>query len=254
MDSTVTLQLRGDDIGMESYARAIDHFTLLMGELSRAAGVQGLRWEIANLEGGSATTQIRAARNGFEADRVDDVVRSYLQVGKALSRSELVPFSAEVQKHAEAIADVLNEGVEGVLFETSEDEAEITKALDAVAPSPKPQPSKAFGAVTGQIQTLSSRNKLTFTLFDRLHDRAVRCYLRDGQESLVEGAWQRNATVVGVVTRDADSGRPLSIRKIESVDVLNGDPLAWGRARGSLKSDPNGKSPEARIREMRDAS
>jgi hypothetical protein len=119
MDSTVTLQLRGDDIGIESYARAIDHFTLLVGELSRAAGLHGLRWEVANLEGGSATTQIRAARDGFEADKVDEVVRSYLQVGK-------------------------------------EDEAEVTKALDPVAPNPKPQPSKAFGVVTGQIQALSS--------------------------------------------------------------------------------------------------
>jgi hypothetical protein len=251
---TVILQLRGNDIQIESYARTLDHFSLLMAELSQAAGVGGLRWDVSNLAYGSAVTEVRASPNGFAPEQVDEVVRSYLQVGKALSQDQIVPFSPEVQRHAAGIAAVLEEGVEGVLFETPEDEAEVTKSLGTIATAPKAQPSKAFGAVTGQIQTLSSRNALTFTLFDRLHDRAVRCYLRDGQESLVADAWQHNATVVGLVTRDADSGRPLSVRKIESVDLLNGDRNGWQRARGALRPDPNGKSPETRIREMRDAS
>jgi len=251
---TVTLQLRGDDIRIEAFAQAIDHFSSLMAELSRAAGAKGLKWEVAGLEAGSATTQVRAARNGFAPEQVDEVVRSYLQVGKALSESAILPFSPEVQKHALAIAEVLDEGVEGILFETPEDEALVSHAVDEAHPVPVGQrQSKAFGAVTGRIQTLTSRNALMFTLYDRLHDRAVRCYLREGQESLVEDAWQKTATVVGWVTRDADSGRPVNVRKIESLELLAGDPQGYRRARGALKPDPEGLSPEERIRRMRDA-
>jgi hypothetical protein len=253
---TVTLQLRGDDIRIETYAQAIEHFSLLMAELSRAAGAKGLRWEVSTLEAGSATTQVKAAPNGFKPEQVDEVVRSYLQVGKALSESIVIPFSDEVQKHAVAIAEVLEQetDVEAILFETPEDQALVSRAIDEPeAPTPK-QPSQALGAVTGQIQTLSSRNALTFTLYDRLHDRAVRCYLREGQESMVEGAWQSNATVIGLVTRDADSGRPVNVRQIESVEILPNVPDAWQEARGALRTKSDTPPPEVRIREMRDAS
>jgi len=252
---TVTLQLRGDDIRIEAFAQAIDHLSLLIGELSKAAGANGLRWEVSSLEAGSATTQIRAAPNGFAPEQVDEVVRSYLQVGKALSEDMIVPFSPEVQKHALAIAEVLDEGVEGILFETPEDEALVSHVVDEVhAPRQVAQrQTKAFGAVTGRIQTLSSRNALTFTLYDRLHDRAVRCYLKEGQENLVEDGWNKMATVVGWVTRDGDSGRPVNVRKIEAVDFLTGDPQGFQRARGMLPADPEGLSPEERIRRMRDA-
>lgn len=253
---TVTLQLRGEDIRIEAYAQAIRHFSLLMDELSRAAGAKGLRWEVSYLETGSATTQIKASSNGFQPEQVDEVVRSYLQIGKALSEAVVLPFSDEVKRQAISIAKVLEDDpdVEAILFETPEDQALVSRAIDEDARAQARQPSQAFGAVTGQIQTLSSRNALTFTLFDRLHDRAVRCYLDEGQESLVEGAWQHNATVTGLVTRDADTGRPVNVRQIESVEVLPNDPRAWEQARGALRVDPGTPPPEIRIREMRDAS
>lgn len=249
---TVTLQLKGDDIRIEAFARAIDHFSLLIAELSRSAGAEGLRWEVSRLEGGSATTQISAARNGFAPDQVDNVVRSYLEVGRALSESATLPFSPEVEKHARGIAAVLDQGVEAVMFENPEDEAIVSKAVGDPRRAPAHQlKSRAYGAVTGQIQTLTNRNALAFTLYDRLHDRAVRCYLREGQGDLVEGFWKKNATVIGAVTRESETGRPVNVREIETIEPLS-SAGAWHRARGVLP--PDERTPEDRIREMRDAS
>jgi hypothetical protein len=253
---TVTLELRGDDIRIDAFARAIDHFSLLIGELSRAAGAEGLRWEIASLQTGSATTQIRAIPDGTGSDQVDEVVRSYLEVGRALCNGVIVPFSPEVQRHAEAMAAVLDEGVEGVLFETPEDEALVTQVPgkpNLSVPVLRRRRTKAYGAVTGKISTLSDRKALSFTIYDRLNDRAVRCYLRKGQEGLVADMWRKNATVIGIVTRDGETGQAENVRGIEAIE-----PLTAGRvdgylgARGSLK--PGDGLPEDRIRRMRDAS
>ena len=66
-------------------------------------------------------------------------------------------------------------------------------------------------------------------------------------------AWSRIADVAGVVTRDAKTGRPLSIRKVTSVDVIEpeGEPTGFLRARGAV----NGTAPaEVVIRRLRDAS
>ncbi len=115
-------------------------------------------------------------------------------------------------------------------------------------------PSISIGAITGRVQTLSSRSGLRFNLYDTIHDRAVACYLGPGQEEIMRGAWGNRATVVGRVSRDPLTGKPISIRDIRKVELLDDvAPGAYRQARGVVPWEPGDILPEEAIRLLRDA-
>jgi hypothetical protein len=91
-------------------------------------------------------------------------------------------------------------------------------------------------------------------LYDNLEDKPVYCYLTEGQEELMRGAWRQRAFVVGKVTRDPLTGRPVNIRHITAAEVLRDvPPGSYVHARGIIPFDPKGPSPEEIIRRFRDA-
>src|SRR5438552_11464794 len=103
-----------------------------------------------------------------------------------------VPYSKRVQKEAKGLAGMLLSGVEAVRFDTAE--GEVTLRDLSAAPEPPPTvtpPTSTYGAVTGRVQTLSSRSHLRFTLYDRLYERAVSCYVTEGRESLMREIWDK---------------------------------------------------------------
>ncbi|MDX6690175.1 MAG: hypothetical protein QOG15_1632 [Solirubrobacteraceae bacterium] len=251
---TVTLALEGDAVTLEQFARAVEGFAHLVRLLSNDAKAPGLGWEIADLEYSSAITTARvAALNGYEPGQVEHVVRAYLEIGQSLQRGHTIPYGEKIREQADAIVRVLDEGVRAVRFETAEADATIVVASDA-GKTAALEPTSAYGAVTGRIQTLSSRSRLRFTLYDKRHDRPVSCYLVDGSEDLMRDAWDRMASVEGVVTRDAITGRPLSVRKIRNVELLHeGHPSDYRAARAAIPRRTDVPRAEVRIRRSRDA-
>jgi hypothetical protein len=112
----------------------------------------------------------------------------------------------------------------------------------------------AYGAVTGRVQTVTDRNRLRFIVYDHVHDRAVSCYLVEGHEDLMREMWGREAHVEGWITRDPESGRPLSVRKVTHVTpITKAEPQDYIRARGVVPLNPAGAKPEETIRRLRDA-
>lgn len=191
------------------------------------------------------------AKNGGDRDRVEQVVRSYLEVGQALETGTTIPYSRRVQKEAKGLAAILSLGVEAVRFDTAEGEATL-REVSIPAPA-SPVISGAYGAVTGRVQTLTSRSQLRFTLYDRLYERAVSCYVAEGRQSLIREIWDKLATVEGWVTRDPVSGRPLAVRRITNVTLVDEfGPQADIEARGVVPVKPGDPSPEVAIRRIRD--
>jgi hypothetical protein len=260
MADTVTLALQGETVGLDEFADAIARFARLVVSLSREAKAPGLGWEIDELDAGSAITTVRANLNGYQPQQVEQVVRSFLEVGRALQEGQTIPFPDPVKRDAEGIADLLrakNTQIEEIRFETAEDEAIVRERLPLPHQAEKqPVVRAAYGAVTGRIQTLSSRSRLRFTLYDRLHDRPVSCYLSEGREEQVRDAWDKYATVQGWVSRDSE-GRPTAIRRITLIRALGlteeGDPSGYTRARGVLARAENEARAEDRVRQIRDA-
>jgi hypothetical protein len=253
---TVTLALHGERVSLEAFAEAVNRFQRLVSALSAESDAAGVVWEVDALEVSSAVATARGVVNdGAEPESIARVVRSYLEVGQALERGVTVPFSQGVRSEAKSLAEIPRKwAVDAVRFETPEADA-VVRGFQAapVAVESRP-PTAAYGAVTGRVQTLTSRNQLRFIVYDHIHDRAVSCYLREGQESVMRQMWDRVATVEGWVTRDPDTGRPLTVRRITGVTPMQEvEPQAYLDARGRLPLSEGDPSPEEAIRRLRDA-
>jgi hypothetical protein len=248
-DTTVTLALEGE-VPLKVFAQAIDGFSSLVTPLSEELG-HGARidWTIESLESGSALATAAGVSDAPGA--VERVVHAYLEVGEAEQRHTPVPYSAKVKRAADRIATVLNGKITAVRFETAVGEATIYSHAEAGG---EHRLLKGFGAVTGRVQTLSSRGGLRFTLFDLLNDRAVSCYLEPNHEEVMRGVWGKVATVEGWVTRDGRTGRPLSVRRIGRVKPqLEVEPGSYRGAAGAIPSKPGSVTAEAAVRQLRDA-
>jgi hypothetical protein len=247
---TITLALEGD-VPLRLYAVAIERFAELVARLSEeVAPDTAIDWLIDDLQYGSAIATARG--EAPEDDPVLRVVAAYATVGRALQNHEPVPYSSGVVQTATALTSILDGKVTSVRFETDQADAIIESPVLAVAPA---APLVAYGAVEGHVDTLTRRRELRFTLFDTLFDHAVSCYLQEGQEEIMRGAWGKRCLVEGVVTRDGQSGRPLAIRQVRTVNILpelRRD--GYLKARGILPWAPSSPLPEETIRRLRDAS
>lgn len=255
MSDTVTLALEGT-VSLSDYSAAVSRFAALLTALAAESQAENVAWEIEALEYSSAITTARGvSRNGGEAGQVDRVVRAYLEVGEALEQGTTIPYSPRVGREARAIAEVLKGSqVEAIRFETAEDEAIVREGAVMSRPSAVSARQGAYGSVTGRIQTLTSRNALRFTVYDHIYDRAVSCYLVEGRESMMRQMWDRVATVEGWITRDPETGRPLTVRRVSNVTPLaEGEPEDYMKARGALPFSNGDERPENVIRRLRDA-
>ena len=188
-NNTATLVLDGT-IPARQYNEAIEHFdgllVALTDEISNGAGID---WLVDGLEYTqsepypSAITTVRGEAPNLEP--IERVVRRYSVVGKALASHAQIPFGETVRKNAEGLTSVLNGKIVAIRFETREEEWTVSKRIQ---PGPPFRAVASYGAIEGQIETLSKRKGLRFTLYDALNDRAVSCYLENGNEDRLRDA------------------------------------------------------------------
>jgi len=257
MSDTVTLELQGA-VSLSEFSAAVARFEALIAALSVESDAAGVEWRLDALEYSSAITTARGvSMNGAAPERIDRVVRAYLEVGQALETGATIPFSLTVGQPARELASLLTgSGIEAIRFETADDEAIVRQPPAFAMPATTPAPSRtaSYGAVTGRIQTLTSRNALRFVIYDHIHDRAVSCYLVEGRQAMMRQMWDRLATVEGWITRDPESGRPLTVRRVSDITPLpEVEPDGYKRARGALPRGPDEPLPEVLTRRLRDA-
>ena len=82
----------------------------------------------------------------------------------------------------------------------------------------------------------------------------VSCYLQPDQDEMMREAWDRRAIVEGSVSRDALTGRPITVRRIQKITLL--DDIVPGSVVKSLKGiaplAPGAPSAVEVIRAIRD--
>ena len=245
--TTLTFEL-GGRVELKEFEEGIRLFTRLVSTLTPRRGVT---WVVEDLQPGSATVTLRG-----EADdpvKVERVIDDYEEIGIALSRHESLRLpKTRVAQAANAIADFVGPREYVRLGTPSQDYIVYgNRVADDKAPI---APLISIGAITGRVQTLSSRSGLRFNLYDTVHDRAVACYLGPGQEEIMREAWGNRATVVGRVSRDPLTGKPISIRDIKQVELLDDvAPGTYQQARGAVPWEPGDMMPEEAIRLLRDA-
>jgi hypothetical protein len=249
---TITLALSGDNLRLEAFAKAVSELFSLLDSLSREiGGREQITWVVQDLSGSSAIAVIRGITPS-KPELVESIVAGYGTIGHALEVASAIPYPDRVAIHARAIADLLRNGseIESIRFETPDQDSIIRPQ-----PTQTFQPSHltvAFGAVEGNVQTLTNRGGLRFTLYDQLFDKAVSCYLRPGDEERMRNLWGKRVIIEGRVARDPISGRAVTIRDISEITPLV-EGGGYQRAKGALPFKPGQLSPEELIRRVRDA-
>jgi hypothetical protein len=256
-ENTLTFALHGE-VTLKTFADEISRWRALVEKLTEQVGTgQPVRWVIEELAAGSATATVRAFGDEPTAAAVVD---AYVDVGTALAQGRPEMLAPQIRSEALALTVAINGEVDYIRFETARDDLIVTLNYDQLLERARgelepPVPmNPALGGVQGRIQTLTSRGALRFTLYDTLFDRAVNCYLREGQEEIMRDLWGQSAIVEGVVTRAPDTGRPLNVREVWNVTpVRQIKPGAYQDARGAIKVPPaDPRTPEALVAAARD--
>ncbi len=250
----VTLVLEGDAT-LDDLASALSSLRSLLGSLADARQpAAGVTWLLDGLDKSSAIATFRgSARDG---QLVESITSAYLEVGREVARGRLQYLDKSVLGATSTLVGLLGPRIPSIRFETADDDVTLTGIAPhdpELHPSPRLDPLGAYGAVLGRVQTLTNRGSLRFTLYDILHDRAVSCYLQDGQQDLMRDAWDQIALVKGWVKRDPRTGRPLSVRRVRGVESRpEGQRGSWRAAEGVLAGTQPDRSDVA-IRQLRDA-
>lgn len=245
-DQTLTFALNGD-VPLPLFASAMQHFNSLVDNLSaEIAGNEKIEWVIDELESGSAIATVKGVSDNVGA--LSAIIDAYLVVGRALQKNAPIPYSERVSRPAREISKILNGKITSVRFETPHEDIVISGHYEEGK-----QPTRAIGSIKGVVESLSRRRGIRFTIYDSVTDRPISCYLGRGEENKIKDFWGKKVLVSGVVSRDADTGKPFAIRGITDVQLVKSSaPGSYRNARGILQLN-DGDTASSVIRRLRDA-
>lgn len=250
-ETTLVLALEGD-VRLDQFSEAVKRFEKLLVQLAQeVAADTKIEWDLEDLQYGSA---IMAVAGRADADEpVLRVVSAFEDVGQSLQQHAPIPFSRHVAREAEALTKLISGDIKAVRLGTARKEAIIYGLFDAKKLSTA-KPLVSFGSVKGRVQSISNRGKLRFTLYDAVFDKPVSCYVREDRQDILTDIWDKVVFVSGRVTRQPDSGQPVSIREITSIDFVPIiEPGSYRKARGVLAGNGEPEPAEVSIRRLRDA-
>lgn len=250
-DTTVTFALEGD-VTLDQFSEAVRHFNNLLLQLTQeVAADTKIEWDIEDLRSGSAILAVAGRADSDEP--VQRVVSAFEDVGQSLQQHAPISYSRHVVREAEAITKLISTDIKAVRFSTARVEAIIYGTFDAKKIG-FTKPMVSFGTVKGRVQSISNRGKLRFTLYDSVFDRPVSCYVSEEQQNILLDIWDKVVFVSGRVTRQPDSGQPVSVREVKVIDIVPMiEPGSYRQARGALAEATAVEPAEVSIRRMRDA-
>ena len=248
LEETLTIDVQGS-VSLDDFASVIGAFRTLINALTtELVGKGAITWELDDLQYGSAIATVRGA-NLIHPDGPERVARGYIEVGLALQHFYPIPYGEQVQRAAHEVATKIRRSITGIRFETKETDAVIPKSR---VQQPPPPMVMRLGRVRGQVEAMSRRRTLRFTLYDSIFDRPVSCYLAPEQHAQMLDIWGKRVVVDGLVGRDPMTFYPVTVRQISRIKILEDVPVGtYALARGILTPHTE-EPPELRIRRMRD--
>ena len=250
-DTSLVLALEGD-VTLDQFHDAVTRFYMLLKQIiQEVAADTKIEWDIEDLQAGSAILTV-AGRSERE-EPVLRVISAYEEIGQALQKHEPIPFSSNIAKTAHNLTNVIGNNLTAVRLATARKEAIIYGVFDNDKISTT-KPMTSFGTVKGRVQSISNRGKLRFTLYETLFDRPVSCFVKEDRQEILTDIWDKVVFVAGRVTRQPDTGRPVSVREITSIDFVPSiEPGSYRKARGVLAGIGENEPAEVSIRRLRDA-
>ena len=251
---TIAFSIEGDvDLGtLETAISSLRELVLAL-QADHAPGSR-VSWRVGDLRGGSAHIHLEA---NAESSAARHVAEKYEQLAADIRADRELVCSAAARRPVRRLVRLAHQKeVKSVTFATDDAAHSITR-LGRNAARNEAATYAASDSVEGDVISLSRRNGLQLTLLDDIHQQAVTCHLSPEQCDLAEQAWRAGAArVSGMVTRDALTDRPSTVRDIARIDCLSDTDEHWDEdwkaARGSIPWKPGDPPAEVLIRRLRD--
>ncbi len=237
------IQLKNFSKAMEDLFDLIDALSLDIGGKSTP-----ITWLIEELDTGSAEVFVRGESPNKEL--VFSVINAYGIIGEHLQNRKSIPYSTKIQEKALKLSKNVVDNVDSIEMATVDHYGQFIEGINTETDLYE----VVLGAITGTIQTVSSRRSYSFTLFDSIYDKAVKCYFSEDQDQIMRDLWDKYVVIVGKIKRDRFTGRPIDIVNIYDIEIIDrGNLNNFKEARGVYKWRPGDKKAEETIREIRDA-
>ncbi len=246
-----------DELTLDEFTSSMTEFNAIIKNLTKeVSGDKEIRWVLGGLSYGSAQAVAKGIyENEEEEDIVVKTVEKYERYSEDVSKGEFTHYSTELRKSAAKIIDLSNRIP--IRFETADKDVYLYNPHKTTHELKVENigisiPDKVFGCVRGRVESINSRNEFRFILYDSVYDKAVSCYLNPDQKELMRDIWGNLASVEGVVKRDINTGRPLTIRNITKVEKIEEMyPDEWREAIGCCSVPENSITPEDAIDKIR---
>lgn len=105
----------------------------------------------------------------------------------------------------------------------------------------------SFGSVEGLVEKLAQDHAAKFAVCPDGALRGVPCFLSDEHEATMAGLRRKSVRVTGLLRRDLSTGRPLSIREVTNIEVLE-PPVADLSGLWGILPTAGNRKPEETIR------
>ncbi len=259
---TVALVLNGE-VTLANYAKAVKGLLGLMTALGNEyASGNSIDWKIECSEAESATITIRGTvQNEEEVSGVETVINAYEHVGQQIAQGEIQDVPVDVANTIRELTGIIDTQISSLRFETADFEWEVDGPLEMLDETEipgrvfvPPHNLEIYGAVKGRIQSISRERTHRFAIYEYHSNRAVSCYLRPNFEEKMRQAWGKLAMVEGTIRRDPRTGAPVTVRNVQTVEVIpEGESEAWRDALGCAPNYAGGIPAEKATRRVRDA-
>ena len=262
----MTLRLDGE-VTLDRLTAALQAWRELLHEIDREISpTDSGTWNVVELAAGSAI--VATERTFEEAALVSRFDEEISRTATAMRSDSIGLLPSRYQASAQHLVEAggMDSGLGLVISDDDQIDFEIPPyrtfpsdyyeyAAIGVQTAASPPWVESIGTVSGKLQWASTRKGREFSIQDDRYQRSVRCKFDSDQLQAVREKLDEQVIVRGLVRRDSETGRPLQVVDIVSVELAEAPatPHAWRRGVGALRSlDPSVPS-EVLIRRLRDA-
>jgi hypothetical protein len=221
----VRLTIETDTIEVEHLAGALTEFSAFLAALDVAMSAKGRRtliFRVTSLSYNSPpevgiAIESRASGTNHGPAVLRRAVQGIQELETGRERPLTLPY--EALDHLRRLAGYARQPKERVLFDSTSlgvsgvVTATLGKKADRVLAR-----GDALGSIEGQLETVSVHGQQSFTIYDAVTGRGVRCYFPEGMFARAVAALGKRAIVSGRIRRDP-FGVPREIRDVSNLHV-----------------------------------
>ena len=223
-ENIISLELDGDKISADKLKHSINVFYSLTDEVANevTGKKKAVDW-IVSVKSGSINLISRPEPKNIDAKLIPTIVNA---VGNGIDilekSSETPPYfsekALELAQELAAIPDIKGNGLSKICIRVNKTPHHLTLKTVASIDSLLGYHTKALGSIEGNLQAISERGTLKFTVYDALTDKGIQCNINEELRDEATKAFGKRVYVYGMI-RYAHNGLPKSIR-VEEIKIF----------------------------------